>query len=330
MQETPQLAKHCLLSILLVAVLLVAVIALSGCLKTGEDYTQLSIEAVDISTDHVKSSSIDFNITTYVENYGKMATKNASLLLKAYNDQNGLLDEQIRTPIGNIDAKKTVSVTQSLELPRKGDYKIEVNLYDGDVKKTYQWTSISNLDSLQADIKDIGLEIGEMDFLVRNASNRKVVIENDIYFTNEGDDNSSEFDVLVKAREMDARLIADKKWITLKAIKPETTVIKSVNLTVPDQYNYVVEVLVWSRGMVVKRDEGTVLLRPLTKLKEGERIEDKSIDTGRFETSVEAAPAEAPAEAAPGSGMRMPGFEIPIALAAAAAAAILRRRLNGY
>lgn len=325
MQETPQLARHCLLSLLLVAV-----IALSGCIKTGEDYTQLSIDTVDISTDHIKSSSIDFNITTYVENHGNIGTKNASLLLKAYNDQNDLLVEQIKTPVGSIDAKKTIAVTQALELPRKGDYRIEVNLYDGDIKKTYQWTSISNLDSLQADIKDIGLEIGEMDFLVRNASNRKVVIENDIYFTNEGDDNSSEFDVLVKAREMDARLIADKKWTRLKAIKPETTVIKSVNLTVPDQYNYVVEVLVWSKGMVVKRAEGTVLLRPLTKLEEGERIEGKSIDTSRFETAEEAvAPAEAPAKAAPGEGIRTPGFGIPIALAAAAAAAILRRRLYG-
>lgn len=323
MQETPLLARHCLLSLFLIAVIVV-----SGCLKIGEDYTKLSIDTVDISTDHIKSSSIDFNITTYIENYGNIATKNASLLLKAYNDQNDLLEKQIRTPVGSIDAKKTVDVTQSLELPRKGGYRIQVNLYDGDIKKTYQWVSISNLDSLQADIKDIGLEIGEMDFLIRNASNKKVVIENDIYFTNEGSDNSSEFDVLVKARETDARLIADKKWIVLNAIKPETTVIKSVNLTVPDRYNYVVEVLVWSKGMVVKRSEGIVQLLPATKLAEGEHMESRSIDTSGFETAANIT-AKAPAEAAPGSGMRAPGFGLPIALAAVAAAAIMRRRLYG-
>ncbi len=79
----------------------------------------------------------------------------------------------------------------------------------------------------------------------------------------------------------------------------------------------------------MKRSEGTVLLRPGTKLAEGEHIESKSIDTGRFEAAAEA-PAGAPAEAAPGGGLRQPGFEIPIALAAAAIAAIFRRRLYGH
>ena len=71
------------------------------------------------------------------------------------------------------------------------------------------------------DVKDIGIEISEMDFLVRNTSKGKVVIETDIYFSNEGKDNSSEFDVQVKAREKDAQLIADKKWIHRKQLSPK-------------------------------------------------------------------------------------------------------------
>lgn len=321
MQETPLLARHCLLSLFLIAV-----IALSGCLKIGEDYTRLSIDTVDIEAAQVKSSYIEFNITSYINNYGDIAAKNASILLKAYNSQNGLLEEQVRTSIGGLEADKTVGVSQSLRLPRKGGYTILVSLYDGDVLKTSRQASVSNLENLQADVKDIGLEIGEMDFLVRNASNKKVVIENDIYFTNEGSDNSSEFDVLVKAREMDAKLIADKKWIVLNAIKPETTVIKSVNLTVPDRYNYVIEVLVWSKGMVVKRSEGIVQLLPVTKLAEGEHIESRSIDTSGFQTAENATEFEYPAEAAPA---RAPGFGIPIALAVVVATAIMRRRLYG-
>ncbi len=320
MQEPPHLVRHCLLWLLLIAI-----IAISGCLKTGEDYTELGIDAVDIGADQVKGSYIDFNITTYIENYGNSAARNVSLLLKAYNGQTDLLERQIRTRAGNVDADKTIGISQLLRLPKKGSYKIQVSLYDGDVRKTTQWRTISNLESLQPDVKDIGLEIDEVDFLVRNASNGKVIIENDIYVTNEGPDNSSEYDVLVKAREMDARLIADKKWARLKPIAPETTAVKSVNLSVPDQYNYVVEILIWSNGTVVKRDEGTVLLRPGTKLEEGEHIESKSIDTGGFETAVEA-PAEAQ-ESWAGERMSQPGPGILVALAALTIAAIWRRRL---
>jgi uncharacterized protein (TIGR03382 family) len=310
-------------------VFLLGIIAISGCLKSGEDYTQLSIDTIDISASHVRSSYVDFNVTTYIENYGKIASKNTSIVLKAYDGQNGLLQKQIRAPIGSIRIGSTACISQSLELPRKGGYSIQINLYEGDTRKTTRSISVSNLESLPADVKNIGIEIGEMDFLVRNASNKKVVIENDIYFTNEGADNSSEFDVLVKARERDAQLIADKKWLKLGSIKPEKTVIRSVNLTVPDQYNYVVEVLVWSNNTVVKRGEGAVLLSPQVKLAEGERIESRSIDSGGFKTTAKSAETPRNATAFEYSGPKQPGFTILLALMALAMVGLLRRRKYG-
>jgi hypothetical protein len=99
---------------------------------------------------------------------------------------------------------RTAGISQSLDLPRKDEYSVQINLYEGDIKKATRSISVSNLESLPADVKNIGIEIEEMDFLVRNVSNRKAATENDIYFTNEGADNSSEFDVLVKAMERDA------------------------------------------------------------------------------------------------------------------------------
>jgi hypothetical protein len=49
--------------------------ATSGCLKAGDDYTQLRIDTIDISANHIKSSYVDFNVTTYIENYGKIGSK---------------------------------------------------------------------------------------------------------------------------------------------------------------------------------------------------------------------------------------------------------------
>ena len=67
-----------------------------------------------------------------------------------------------------------------------------------------------------------------------------------------------------------------------EAIEPETTVIENVNLTVPNQNNYKIEVLVWSKDTIVKRGEGVVLLRPGITLQEGERVESRSIDVSGF------------------------------------------------
>ncbi len=306
----------------LLIISIIIVVINSGCLKTGEDYTQLRIDTIDIAADHVKSSYIDFNATVYLENYGMMASKNTSLLLKAYNNQNGLLETQMKTSVESIDPGKTVVIPLSLTLPKKGGYNLQLDLYENGVKKTERSASISNLESLVEDVKDIGIEISEMDFLVRNTSKGKVVIETDIYFSNEGKDNSSEFDVQVKAREKDAQLIADKKWIHLAAIEPETTVIENVNLTVPNQNNYKIEVLVWSKDTIVKRGEGVVLLRPGITLQEGERVESRSIDVSGFQTEIAT-------ESTPAREAEAPGFEILASMIALAGGVLLGRRRYG-
>lgn len=315
------------LSCALAILILLSAVALSGCIKSPSDDTRLSIDTIDISAEHVRGASIDINVTADVRNYGDIDTKNTSLLLKVYNDRTGLVERQMRSRIGAIGAGKTVSVTQSLALPKKEGYELKLTLYEGDVWKDAGSRSIFNLESIQADVMETGIVVGEIDFLVRNTSKKAAVIESDIYFTNEGSEPSNVYDCLVKARELDARLIADKRWIRIPSIKPEATIIESVNLTVPDQYNYLIEVEVWSNDTLVGRGEGTVMLRPVVVLTEGERVETRSVDTGRFAAenfTKEAAPAEG---APSGIGERMaPGPGSFAALAAMAAALGMWRR----
>lgn len=83
-----------------------------------------------------------------------------------------------------------------------------------------------------------------MDLKVKEVENSRVLVENDIYLTNEGRKTSKDFSMLVKVREMDVGLLADKVWARTGEIRPEKTVIWSVNLTMSDQYNYIVEVLI--------------------------------------------------------------------------------------
>ena len=136
-------------------------------------------------------------------------------------------------------------------------------------------------------MQEIGLEISEMDFRVKEVQGGKVLVENDIYLTNEGRETSKDFRMLVKVREMDAGLLADKVWAHTGEIKPETTVIQSVNLTMPDQYNYVVEVLIWNNDTIVKRGEGYIQLSPTVEVKDRNTTEARKIQTSEFENVEE-------------------------------------------
>jgi hypothetical protein len=132
--------------------------------------------------------------------------------------------------------------------------------------------------------------------------------------------------MLVKVREMDAGLLADKVWARTGEIRPETTVIRSVNLTMPDQYNYIVEVLIWNNDTVVKRGQGYIQLSPIIEIKDRNTTEAREIQTSEFENLVET--GMIPEEKSTDQGKSTPGLSLPFSAILICSAAIMRRRFS--
>lgn len=297
----------------------------SGCIRSFEEENYYNIRDMDISADHAGTSFVDLNVTTYIEKYQGDTEKNTSLLLKVYSTESGLLEVQEKVNLGKLKKGETKAVSQSLSLPRTGGYDIRSVLFEEEVQKSNGGIKIYNLDSLPADMQDIGLEISEMDFKVRKVEDGKVLVESDIYITNEGRETSSDFRALVKVREMDAGLLADKVWIQTGKIRPESTVIRSVNLTMPDQYNYVVEVLIWNNDTIVRRGEGYIQLNPEIEVRNETATKTREIKTSEFENVVE--PEMVPEEESI-EEQGTPGFSLFLSAVLLCSAAVLRRRFG--
>jgi hypothetical protein len=297
----------------------------SGCIRSFEEESYYNIKDMDISADHAGTSFVDLNVTTYIEKYQGDTEKNASLLLKVYSTESGLLEVQEQVNLGKLKKGETKTVCQNLSLPKTGGYDILSVLFEEDIQKGSGEIKVYNLDYLPADVQDIGLEISEMDFKVRKVEDGKVLVESDIYITNEGRETSSDFRTLVKVQEMDAGLLADKVWIQTGEIKPEATVIRSVNLTMPDQYNYIVEVLIWNNDTIVRRGEGYIRLNPEIEVKDEDSTKNRKIQTSEFENVVEPemVPEEDYAEES-----ATPGFSLFLSAVLICSAAVLRRRFG--
>jgi hypothetical protein len=294
----------------------------SGCVQSFEEENQYQIKEMDIASESVKSSFVELNVTTYVEKYRGESKENTSLLLKAYNMDTGLLEMQAERALGPLEKGETRIESQLIEVPREGDYEIRAILFENGTQKSSGRIDVRNLEGLPVDVIGIGIEIPEMDFIVRKVSDGSVVIESDIYLTNEGRDTSSDFRMLVKARELDAGLLADKVWATTGRIRPETTIIRNVNITVPDKYNYAVEVLIWNNDTIVKRGEDYILLVPEKVVEKGTVSETREVDSSKFERTYEEIPEEEAyeEEATPGFGI------VAAALSGLFALAIFRRK----
>jgi len=100
--------------------------------------------------------------------------------------------------------------------------------------------------------------------------------------------------------------------------------VSSVALSVPDQYNYIVEVIVWKNETIVKRGEGSVRLQPGMQVSKDTQFVTKKIETSKFvgEEGYQPSSYGIPVT-------RSPGVGAPLVLAAIGALAVLlhlRRR----
>ena len=273
--------------IALLCTILIISLMTCGCLQDFEE-SQLTIAETDISPERVTSTDVLLNVTTYVENRGDGESGDAKLILKAFDSASGLLVGVTTTSAGSIDKDKTLPVSQLISVEREGGYRIDVVLFEDDKRLRRQSLQISGIGDLTPNIHDIGIKVQEMDFLVENVTDSRVVIGVDLYLTNEGDSTSEDLSMLVKAREVDAGLLADKIWITTGSIKKETTIIRSCDIAVPDGYNYIVEALIWKNDTIVERGEGVVQLNPTRTIPKDEEIISDKIRVDDFMPESEA------------------------------------------
>lgn len=297
--------------------------------------SSVSIREVDVKPVEVTSARIEVNVTAYINHNGGK-TRNASMLIRAINSDTRLLETQVSAPIPETDSdiEKTLPVSTNLNVERNGGYELNILLFDNGSIRDSGTVNIRGLNALTPESKRSGVTLNNIDFTVGGVSAGKVSIKSDIYLENKGPDVSENLKMTVKAREATSNLIADKTNAETGAIVNETTVVRSVQLVVPDEYNYMVVVELWRGDTMINTWEKPVLLAP-TKTVPRESVEKKeNIEVSKF---VREAGTPAPGAirqdsggyqqgAVPTQPPQEPGFEIFAAISALLVVFILRRR----
>lgn len=321
-----------LLAILLASVLIlsfVIILVKEDVLIQESDYrppSQLLIREVDVKPAEVTSALVEVNVTAYINHEGG-GTKNASMLIRAISSDTGLLAAQASAPIPETEPGKTLAVSQHLKVERNGGYELKLLLFDNGSIRDSGSVNLRGLDVITPTSRRSGIVLNNIDFTVSGVSAGRVTITPDIYLENRGTEASENLKLIIKARQADSNLLADKTSSETGVISSEATAVKSVKLEVPDQYNYMVVVELWKGDIMINSWEKPVLLAP-TKTVPKESAEKKvNIEVSKFVR--EGTPAGAPSyypEASPTSTPKEPGFESLGAIIALMLVIILKRR----
>lgn len=316
----------------------------AGCLREfpePEKPHYVRIANLDLAPAQVLSQDVVLNVTATLDNRGGGESDPMRIVGKAYSVERGFLLAENETHVGVLPGDTTRPLSMRLSVPREGSVRIELTLFEEDLAREKASISASNLGTLEPEIVDTGLRISGLDFVVSNvtganATAQRATIRTDLYLTNEGRAANENLRLQVKAREITTSLVADVAWLETGSVPPGATLIRTTNLSVPDGYNYVFEVLTWRGDAVIARSEGEVRLAPTYEKPKDQEVvvSDPNVRDFLAPTSPTAVPTYYyGGDPTAGRGAQpepqVPGFTLPLALAALAAVAVLvSRRKN--
>lgn len=261
--------------------------------KPYEPSSFLTIREVDVKPLDVTDSFVDINISAYLNHAGGKSN-NASMIIRAINRDAGLLVSQGSTYIPLVESDKTILVYQNLRVDRDKNYELRIFLFDNGSVTDSGVINIQGLSILTPKTKDNKIVMDNIDFIVRGVDTGSVFVSPDIYLENTGPETSKNLKLIVKAREADSNLLADKTASETGEIKSEATIIKTVQLKVPDKYNYMVVVELWNDEILTNRWERPILLAPTKTLPKESQEKKVNIEVSKFVRGQEMVPGVTP------------------------------------
>lgn len=248
-------------------VLIALVATIGGGLKSYER-SEIRIADIDISAEALGIADVMLNVTTYLDNSGGAKSGEIDILVKAYDADTNLLVASNGSKVGEIGGRETKSANMYLKLPKEGGYRLQIVVFEDGKGILRGERTIYGLSRLEPP-SVAKISIRELDFFVeavevesgRGKEKEYAIVNITLYIDNLGKDVGG-LRALIKARDNETRLIADRGWEDLGVLKEGTTSLHYAEVRVLSGRDYIFEIQIWQSERIIKESSGMVLLSP--------------------------------------------------------------------
>ena len=255
-------------AVVLAFLVLIALVATIGGGLRSYERSEIRIADIDISAEALGIADAMLNVTTYLDNSGDVKSGEIDILVKAYDADTSLLVTSNATKVGEICGKETKSASTYLKLPKEGSYRLQIVVFEDDKGILRGERKIYGLSRLEPP-SVAKISIRELDFFVeavevesgRGKEKEYAIVNITLYIDNLRKDVGG-LRALIKARDNETRLIADRGWEDLGVLKEGTTSLHYAELRVLSGRDYIFEIQIWQSERIIKESSGVVMLSP--------------------------------------------------------------------
>ncbi|QSW99930.1 DUF7490 domain-containing protein [Haloterrigena alkaliphila] len=272
--------------VLAIAALVVVVGALSTLALTGavsspdepetdaavESGGEVSLTEITISADEITGGTASLAVDTHLEHRGA-PVENVTVVHRVTDTKTGLVEDTTERPVETLEDESERVVSSTVAVPRESSYEIETFVYrDGSRIESARQT-IDGVDALTPAYADTDVEfhrfgsgpladVPAIEYSVASTTDDRATLDVSTYLTNTGDEPESGLELEVKARQSESNIVADTATADLSTLEPGTTASPSVDLEVPQEYDYYLDAVLWRDGTIVATDRAVANLGP--------------------------------------------------------------------
>lgn len=289
----------------------------------------VEVDEMAVSVGAVTGETAELRLHTRLVHRGP-TTGNVSVRYRAIDTESGLVAAEKRVAVGDLEGFSGNPQNVSLEVPREGGYRLEATVFRNEIPMASTTTTVSGVSALTPEYARTSVGFTEDEVIeplavsVTEADQNTTTLAVTASLTNRGDEASGDLTVEVRVRQVDSNLVADRDTQAVGTIDPGRTGETATEVTVPSDYNYVVDAVLLKDGVVVDTGSTVVQLDPTKTVPQNQTQEDIEFSVEDFEQDSDQ-PAGAREEPTV-TEEATPGFGLGVAVAALLGAALLARR----
>lgn len=294
----------------------------------------VQVAEVDVAPGDVSGRTANLQLLASVAHRGN-PTDNVTVRFRAVDAESGLVETTRSVEVGTLTDDGETPLNVTLPVEREGGYHIETVVFRDGERVDRKRTSVNGLEALTPEYARTGVGFDKdevfppVSVAVTDAGEDRTTLRVGTLLTNEGDEASQNLRMTLVLRQADSNLVADETTVDVGQIRPGRTERVDASVTVPSEYNYYVDAVLWKDGVRVDTVRSVVNLDPSERISANETEKEVELKVSDFESdtdSTEQRRNKGDMESVGDSAGATPGFGAVVAVVALLASALFIRR----
>jgi len=259
-------------------------------------------------------------------------TENVTVLFRATDSESNLVETTRTVDVGTLREDRETPVVANLTVRREGGYEIETIVFRDGQRVDRATRGVSGLEALTPAYAESTVAFADtgavqpVSVAVGSTDDDGVTLALSGALTNEGDAQTSDLEVTFTARQAESNVVADRVTVPVGEIRPGRTATVDAEATVPKEYNYYVDAVLWRDGVHVDSAQSVANLDPSERISADETEQEVAFEASDFESEPGEEMSAERDDVEDGTSEQTPGFGLVVGLAAVLAMALLARR----